>query len=109
MKETYENEEFRDKEIVVLVNGRNVFNEQIYCYLKTPLKNFPIIKERLEKKEQFDLREYGSVVAAGTGEPSEEIKEEMRTLYDMIPIDTKPAFDPRAITFDDVDEGDLPF
>lgn len=74
------------KEVVILVNGKNVNNEKIYCYLKIILEIYPLIRTLLETGAEFNLLDYGEVVLAGTGEPSSRPIEAMKRLYDMIPI-----------------------
>lgn len=77
------------EEAVVLVQGLNVFAEKVYCYLKVSAKNFYVVRSKLENKEKFDLREYGEVIAAGQGDPTEEVREEMATQYNMLPFEKK--------------------
>lgn len=115
MKNPLDDEELREKEVVILVNGRNVHNDIIYCYLKIPLKYYPVIREKLENGDEFNLRDFGEVVAAGTGDPSDEIKEEMAREYDMITVENKappappPSEDDDGFGFDNISEDDLPF
>ncbi|MBK8903654.1 MAG: hypothetical protein IPM53_20900 [Anaerolineaceae bacterium] len=75
------------KNVVILVNGRNVYGEKIYCYLNIPLEFYPTIRAYLESGLEFNLRDYGEVVAAGKGEPSLAVRAEMTKNYNMIQIE----------------------
>ena len=97
-----------DEDTVILVQGKNVFGDDIYCYLKLPFKNFKTVKTKLDNKEKFDLRDYGDVVAAGLGAPTDEVREEMQKEYGMIAVAAvEPT--PEKFDFEEVDEDDYPF
>lgn len=86
IKAMLKDEVLREREITILIRGKNIHDEEIYCYLKTPLKHYPIIKQMLENQERFDIRDFGEVVEAGEGEPPEEVRERMKRDFDMVPF-----------------------
>ena len=79
-----EKERLGDEEIVLLLSGFNNFGDKIYNYLKAPLKNIETIVRSVEGGGRFDLREYGEVIAAGLGMPTEEVRREIEGQYRMI-------------------------
>lgn len=52
-----------------------------YFLLVNPLKEKAFLKA-MSGTEAFNINEYGKIVASGYGEPSEEVKQQMRDLYD---------------------------
>lgn len=75
-----------DKEVVLLVQGSNLFGDSIYSYVKVALRNYRELRAAMAKGENFSPSDYGEVVAAGRGEPTEEIKDEMRVKYGMVDL-----------------------
>lgn len=59
-----------DEDMLVLVQGKNAFNDSIYCYIKVSSSRMNEFMNVLKTTRQFDLREYGTVVAAGRGVPT---------------------------------------
>lgn len=76
----------QEDDVVVLVQGKNVFGDKIYCYLKLPHPSLDEFKGKLASRTKFDIRDYGSIVAAGRGEPTLETESEMKNLFGMLPI-----------------------
>lgn len=74
------------KDVVILVQGKNVNHEIIYCYLKISLEIYPLIRTFLETGAEFNLVDYGEVILAGTGKPSNRQQKGMRMVYDMIDL-----------------------
>jgi len=66
-----------NEDLLVLIQGRNAFNDRIYCYLKIISSQLEDLKEKIQNTANFDLREYGTVVAAGRGEPTVDIQAEV--------------------------------
>ena len=73
-----------DDEAVILVNGDNMFGDKVYSYIKFTLKNFRAMREAMQKGENFKPSDYGEVIAAGRGEPSQELKDEMRVQWGLV-------------------------
>jgi hypothetical protein len=94
---TSEDEELLAREdIVMLMQGKNAFNEKIYCYLRLSINNLRRMKDAIIRKEQFMPSDYGEVLAAGAGYPPPELRAEMAIAYGMmqapkIESDKKPA------------------
>ena len=79
-------------DLVVLVQGKNVFNDSIYCYLRIPHPKLEEFRGKLENNQKFDIREYGDVIAAGRGLPNQEVQDEMTRDFGMMPVDfNKPG------------------
>lgn len=62
---------------VILVQGKNAFGDEIYCYLKLPLKNIKPVQDALAGNQGFTPSKFGTVLAAGRGQPTEAVKAEI--------------------------------
>lgn len=77
---------------VILMQGKNVYGDPIYTYLRLPIKNLIVMREKIVRRENFMPAEYGEVLAAGKGEPSAELRSEMAVAHNMIDVPKpKPA------------------
>ncbi|NBO20126.1 MAG: hypothetical protein EBV03_13085 [Proteobacteria bacterium] len=74
----------KDESTVILMRGKNMFGDMIYCYLKITFGEITRLQETLENSETFDIREFGEVLAAGKGEPSSEVQAEIANAYPML-------------------------
>ncbi len=84
-----------DDPVIMLIQGKNVFGQVIFCYVKVPFRHYGDIKEKLSNNSQFDPRHYGEIIAAGQGTPSEEMKAEIAAEHGIIPV-TISAPPPKA-------------
>jgi hypothetical protein len=75
-----------DEEVVILLQGKNSFGDDIYSYLKVTIRNFYALTEFVKSRGDFIPSDYGSIIAAGTGEPSPELRSEMSITYNLIDI-----------------------
>lgn len=80
---------------VILVQGKNAFGDDIYCYINLPLKNIQLLQKALEENKGFVPSKFGTVLAAGRGEPSEEVKREIGQTEFTVAFE--PARLPRAL------------
>ena len=76
-----------EEDLVVLVQGKNVFQDPIYCYIRIPTERLEEFRGKVSANEKFDIREYGDVIAAGRGQPSSEVQDEMARDYGMLPTE----------------------
>lgn len=79
-----------DEKVVVLLQGKNVYGDMIYTYLQLTIRSLIDLRNKMLKREDFMPAEYGTVIAAGKGEPSAELRSEMAVTYNMIDV-PKPA------------------
>lgn len=79
-------ESLLDELVIILLQGRNSFNDPVYAYLELTFRNFRVVKQKLQAGEEFTPSDFGRVIAAGTGVPSEEIRAEMAANYNMMDI-----------------------
>jgi hypothetical protein len=77
-------DEVLEKEAVILAEGLNMFGDQVYSYLKFPMRNFIRLRDAMAAGENFTPSDYGTVIAAGRGEPPQELKDEMRIQYGLV-------------------------
>ena len=91
-------DEFLDTYIVILLQGNNIFGDTVYTYLEISGANLRKVFGHMQKGENFKPADFGTVLAAGRGEPSEEVREEMKTEYNMMDI-PKPKPNVKIPTF----------
>ena len=91
-KEPHIDEDLLDEQVVVLIQGVNIFGDKIFSYLQLPLRSFRELAKKMRASEKFTPSDYGTVVAAGRGEPSSAVKQEMAVTYKMIDVpQARPA------------------
>jgi len=79
---------------VIYLEGTNAFGDKIYSYLKLQIRNYLELREKLVKGEKFFPSDYGTVLAAGKGEPSRELVSEMSVLYNLVDMPKPKAIQP---------------
>lgn len=79
-------DEFLEAEVVLLMQGTNLFGDAVYAYLKVTGKNLKAMFTKMKAGENFKPADFGSILAAGRGVPSEELKNEMRAEYNMLDV-----------------------
>ena len=82
---------FKDDYGIILLRGKNSFGDLIYSYVKVTFPNIDRLQHCLRNRLPFIPSDFGEVVAAGTGEPTDEVKMEVGRLYPI--IDQKPPAD----------------
>lgn len=74
----------KDEYAVVLLQGKNVFGDMIYCYVKVILPNIEKLQAALTGGGTFNPSDFGEVIAAGKGTPPEEVRAEIALTYPML-------------------------
>ena len=77
---------FLDVEIVLLMQGTNLFGDEIYSYVELTGRNVKEMFAKMQAGENFKPSDFGKVLVAGRGEPPPEVREEMRQTYNMIDV-----------------------
>ena len=90
-------DEFLDTEIIILLQGTNLFGSPVYSYLQLIGSNLKAMFAKMQAGENFKPAEFGTVIAAGKGKPSQELRDEMKEKYNMIDIDTPTPPSPKVI------------
>jgi len=90
-------ETFLESEVVILLQGNNVFGDPVYSYVKMIGRKLKDLFLKMEKGENFTPSDYGTVVAAGRGEPTQELKDEMRAEYNMVDIPQRPVVNKKKV------------
>lgn len=75
-------------DVVILLQGTNIHGDAVFSYLKLSLQRLFDLKMRMLKGEQFMPSDFGTVLAAGSGEPSPELMSEMRIEHNMLDVPT---------------------
>lgn len=75
-----------NERVVILLQGKNVYGDQIFTYLQLTLRSLQQLRDKMRKKEDFMPAEYGTVLAAGKGEPTQELRSEMAVTHNMIDV-----------------------
>ncbi len=70
--------------VVLLLYGKNSFGDKIYSYLKITLGDLQNLKSAIRSGNSFNPSDFGSVIAAGRGEPTPEIRKEVAGSYQVI-------------------------
>ncbi len=76
-------------EVVILLQGKNSFGDEIFSYLKLDLMRLIELKRAMLKGENFFPSSYGTVLAAGKGQPSKELKSEMAVTHKLVDAPSK--------------------
>lgn len=84
-------DEMLNEEGVIFLTGRNIHNDQVYSYLKLTIANLQKLKSALRRGDQFMPSDFGTVLAAGKGEPSQELRSEMAVRYKLVDVPGKSA------------------
>lgn len=74
----------KDEFTVILFRGKNAFGDLIYCYLKISFGDMEKLQVAIDAPGTFNISDYGSVIAAGKGEPPDEVKAEVAAAYPML-------------------------
>lgn len=86
-------DEILDAEVVVLLEGNNTFGDRLYCYLHVTGASLKEIFRKIQSAENFKPADYGTIIFAGRGEPTAEIRAEMYHEYGMTDVPKpKPPF-----------------
>ncbi len=74
---------------VLLFQGKNTFGDDIYCFLELPLNSIDDVKAHLAAGKNFTPSQFGKVLAAGRGTPSQEVKDEIGKTHFMLYFEPK--------------------
>ena len=94
-------DEFLDTEVIILLQGNNLFGDAVYSYLQITGRNLKDMFSKMRAGENFKPADFGDVVRAGKGDPTDEVREEMKIAYNMIDVPMpkqafKPLFQPKS-------------
>jgi hypothetical protein len=84
-----------NKYVVILLHGKNSFGDKIYSYLKISLGGIEKLKAALLVGMPFNPTDFGSIIAAGRGEPSDEVRNEIASTYFVLTANAEEA--PKAV------------
>lgn len=79
-------DQFLDVEIVILLQGNNLFGDQVYSYLQLTGRNLKDMFVKMQAGDNFKPADFGTVLQAGRGEPTQSVKDEMAATYNMIEV-----------------------
>ncbi|NBX04155.1 MAG: hypothetical protein EBR02_08905 [Alphaproteobacteria bacterium] len=82
---------FKDDYGIILLRGKNSFGTLIYSYVKVSFPNIDRLQHCLRNSLPFSPSDFGEVIAAGTGEPTDEVRLEVGRLYPIIDQKTPAA------------------
>ena len=75
-----------NEKVVILLEGKNIYGDPIFTYLELSLRSLLQLRDKMRKAEDFMPAEYGTVLAAGRGEPSPEMRSEMAVTHNMVDV-----------------------
>lgn len=73
-----------DQSVVLLLYGKNSFGDKIFSYIKITLSNVKKLKAAIETGKGFTPSDFGEVVAAGRGEPTDAVRAEIASMYQIM-------------------------
>ena len=74
----------KDESRILLLRGKNVFGDFVYCYLKVAYPDIERLHTSINGDASFNLHDFGEVLAAGKGEPPADVKAEIAVAYPTI-------------------------
>src|SRR4051812_41638070 len=76
----------KDEYRLMLLRGKNIFGDFVYCYLKISYPNMKKLEAAMDSTEEgsFNLNDFGEIIAAGKGEPPPDVKAEIATMFPSI-------------------------
>lgn len=83
-----------NEKVVILLQGKNIYNDAIFTYLQLTLKSLQQLRDKMRSGDDFMPAEYGVVLAAGKGEPSPEMRSEMAVTHNMVDVPKPKAAPP---------------
>jgi len=92
LTEPHIDENLLDELAVILIQGTNLFGDEIYSYVQMTLRNMREFSKKMRARESFKPSDFGTVLQAGRGEPPQDVRSEMAATYKMIDVPMpKPA------------------
>ena len=83
---------FKDEYAVILLQGRNSFGDAIYSYVEVTLPNIKRLYAALNSGEDFTPSDFGTILVAGKGTPTEAVRKEMSEAHNMMQPVAPAAF-----------------
>ena len=77
--------------VVLLLYGKNSFGDKLYSYLKIMLSDLQKLKAAMAKGLPFSPSDFGTILAAGRDEPTDEVRAEMASICPVIDPKMLPA------------------
>lgn len=74
----------KDQFVVLLLYGKNSFGDKIYSYLKITLPDLQNLKAAIQSGKGFNPSDFGTILAAGKGDPTAEVRAEISSLYQVL-------------------------
>ena len=80
-------DEYLDEELVILLEGANLFGKPVYSYIKLIGHDLKRLFEAMQMGRNFNPSDFGEVLDSGEGEPLPETRQHMARAYHMMSID----------------------
>lgn len=77
-------EDVLDEKGVILLQGTNVHGDPIYSYLRLTIRSLQQLRDAMRSGDKFLPGDFGEVLAAGRGEPDNELRSEMAVTYNLV-------------------------
>ncbi len=75
-----------NEQVVIFMRGINLFGDAVFSYVEITLAKLKEMKINMDSNKNFRPADYGTVLAAGRGEPSKELKEEMAREHNLVDV-----------------------
>jgi HEAT repeat protein len=89
---------YLDTDIVILLQGTNLYDEPIYSYLQLTGRSLRRLFTAMQMGMNFKPVDFGTILHSGTGVPSLELRQEMQDKHNMLDVPGGSLSD-RAVTF----------
>ena len=74
------------EKVTILLQGKNVYGDQIYTYLELQLWKLQQLREKMRSTEDFMPADYGTVISAGKGEPPDDVRQRIVVERNMVDV-----------------------
>jgi hypothetical protein len=74
----------KDEPRVLLLKGKNTFGDFVYCYLKITAGDIKKLEAAMSGENgggEFNIHDFGTVLAAGRGDPPSDVRAEIAAAY----------------------------
>lgn len=82
------------EKVVIMLQGTNFFGDQIFSYLELTVEKLQELTVKMQLGQSFNPSDFGTVIAAGKGVPSEELVAEMKSKHNMVEVPKAPPKSP---------------
>ncbi|MCA3401165.1 MAG: ATP-binding protein [Roseomonas sp.] len=84
-----------DERGTILLQGKNIAGDTMYTYVHLTLRNLIRLRDTIREKRDFDPRDFGTVIAAGSGDVPMWVRIQLTVRYRMLDVPRPNPVTPR--------------